>query len=120
MLEVAYNGLRSVSAVGLEGLRGLRVLQLEGNSIDRVDVQLSDHCPLLRHLSLARNGLRKLDPAVLEGLTELEGLQLEDNQLRLLPLFPSSLTSLRALYLASNRFAELIDIEGWGPRSCPP
>lgn len=106
-LYVAQNKLRKIE--GLEGLPHLRILDLGANRI-RVIEGLQNNTAL-KSLWLGKNKIEQLDG--LDSLTALEQLDVQNNRLTSWscveggPSGLAALLSLRELYLACNRLADV-------------
>ncbi|XP_051005721.1 transforming growth factor beta activator LRRC33 [Acomys russatus] len=99
------------TAAALHTLRGLRTLDLSGNSLTEDVAALFLHnLSSLEAVSLARNTLMRLDDSVFEGLEHLRELDLERNYIFEIEggAF-DGLTELRRLNLAYNNLPCIVD-----------
>ncbi|XP_017901767.1 PREDICTED: negative regulator of reactive oxygen species [Capra hircus] len=99
------------TAAALHGLRGLRMLDLSGNSLtEDMAALMLQNLSSLESVSLARNIIMRLDESVFEGLGRLRELDLQRNYIFEIEggAF-DGLTELRQLNLAYNNLPCLVD-----------
>uniref|UniRef100_A0A8C0AGB1 Transforming growth factor beta activator LRRC33 n=1 Tax=Bos mutus grunniens TaxID=30521 RepID=A0A8C0AGB1_BOSMU len=99
------------TAAALHGLRGLRMLDLSGNSLtEDMAALMLQNLSSLESVSLARNIIMRLDESVFEGLGHLRELDLQRNYIFEIEggAF-DGLTQLRHLNLAYNNLPCLVD-----------
>ncbi|KAL0281169.1 UNVERIFIED_CONTAM: hypothetical protein PYX00_002234 [Menopon gallinae] len=102
-LDLSGNRIREVSDHSFSGAGYILKLDLSGNEIDRIGEWALR--PSLLHLNLAGNKIFHIAPESLEGLKNLAYLDLSNNLLMKLPdNFGSTLTKLKYLHLARNKF----------------
>ncbi len=102
-LDLESNYLKSVEH--LEGMPGLRELNISNNELDTLPPTLKS----LQHLILldaSGNGLEQLGPELF-ALTKVQDLDLSRNQLRQLPTGIGNLSSLVRLDLSQNQLTRL-------------
>ena len=117
--EPPRRGHRFAAQGGLPGLTGLAELDLSGNALDHLPVDLFEHLdPSLLTLKLNGNPLGALTAGVFDGLTGIRTLDLSNTGLTELPagLF-AELDRLEVLQLVENRLrafpaAALADVAG--------
>ncbi|KAK9829835.1 hypothetical protein WJX72_008166 [[Myrmecia] bisecta] len=107
-LHLAEAGISNIVALDLSPLTGLRMLDLSGNKLHRVEGL--DSLVSLQELLLARNHIKHVDPLALAGLRRLHKLDLSSNGLRSLANL-ASLTRLHTLHLAGNRISDLAELD---------
>lgn len=100
VLQLGFNQISDISALGLHRLPALKVLYLQGNDVARVSGLES--CHSLRELVLDKNRIKYLDPTSVAGLTSLRELRLQENGLRSLSHL-QGLVSVQVLALGFNR-----------------
>jgi Leucine-rich repeat (LRR) protein len=111
VLQLGYNCISDMSALGLHFLPELKVLFLQGNEISRVS-GLST-CFELRELVLDKNRVKELEAHSLVALTRLRELRIEENGLKSLAHF-TNLVKLQSLYLGFNRIADIAELDKLG------
>ncbi|CDJ38498.1 leucine rich repeat protein, putative [Eimeria tenella] len=108
-LDLSHNSLRHLKGLATAPLENIRVLQLRGNGLSRIEGLLN--CSHLEVLDLSDNRIRRIDPEGFQGVTEtLRCLVMERNGLRSLcglPLLPN----LEELRIAQNRIPDFTQIE---------
>ena len=118
-LSLPGEGIVSLRKADFEGLTGLAELDLSGNALDHLPVDLFEHLdPSLLTLKLNGNPLGALPAGVFDGLTGIRTLELSNTGLTELPagLF-ADLDRLEVLQLVENRLrafpaAALADVAG--------
>ena len=118
-LSLPGEGIVSLRKADFQGLTGLAELDLSGNALDHLPVDLFEHLdPSLRTLKLNGNPLGALTAGVFDGLTGIRTLELSNTGLTELPagLF-AELDRLEVLQLVENRLrafpaAALADVAG--------
>ncbi len=118
-LSLPGEGIVSLRKADFQGLTGLAELDLSGNALDHLPVDLFEHLdPSLRTLKLNGNPLGALTAGVFDGLTGIRTLELSNTGLTELPagLF-ADLDRLEVLQLVENRLrafpaAALADVAG--------
>ena len=108
MLQLGYNCVTDIAALGLERLPELKVLYLQGNEITHVTGL--EGCHALRELVLDKNKIKAIEPGSFVGLTQLQELRIQENGLRNLNGL-QMLVSVQVLALSYNRLAETADLE---------
>lgn len=80
-LDLSHNSLRNLKGLATAPLENIRVLQLRGNGLSRIEGLLN--CSHLEVLDLSDNRIRRIDPDGFQGVTEtLRCLVMERNGLR--------------------------------------
>ena len=118
-LDLSGEGIAGLRKADFEGLTGLTELDLSGNALDHLPVDLFEHLdPSLLTLKLNGNPLGALPAGVFDGLTGIRTLELSNTGLTELPagLF-AELDRLEVLQLVENRLrafpaAALADVAG--------
>ncbi len=118
-LDLSGEGIAGLRKEDFEGLTGLTELDLSGNALDHLPVDLFEHLdPSLLTLKLNGNPLGALPAGVFDGLTGVRTLELSNTGLTELPagLF-AELDRLEVLQLVENRLrafpaAALADVAG--------
>lgn len=108
VLSLAHNGITDMSAVGLEWLPRMRVLNLAQNDISRVTgLARASH---LRSLCLDGNSIRFIEADSFAGCGALVELRLADNNLRTLAHLDVC-RGLQVLAANANRIPELAELD---------
>lgn len=108
-LDLSFNSLRSLKSLAAAPLGSIRVLQLCGNSLTRVEGLGS--CCRLEVLDLSDNRIRRIDPDAFHGAVDtLRCVIMERNGLRSLSGFPF-LPNLEELRIAQNRIPDFTHTE---------
>ena len=115
VLQLGFNQITDISALGLHRLPALKVLYLQGNDIARVTGL--ETCFALRELVLDKNRIKYLDASSLAGLTSLRELRIQENGLRSLSHL-QYLLSLQVLALGFNRISDLPELDKLGCLPC--
>lgn len=92
VLQLGFNRITDIAALGLDRIPELKVLYLHGNEINRI-IGLN-LCTSLRELVLDKNKIKTIDPGSFVGLSDLRELRLQvisDNQTSLSLLFLRSM-----------------------------
>lgn len=108
VLQLGFNQITDITALGLHRMPALKVLYLQGNDISRV-VGL-ETCHSLRELVLDKNRIKYLDAGSFVGLVALRELRMQENGLRSLSNF-QTLESLQVLALGYNRISDLPELD---------
>ncbi|KAL8431212.1 hypothetical protein Efla_000157 [Eimeria flavescens] len=104
-LDLSFNTLRHLKELDGAPLGSIRILELRGNGLTRIEGLLQ--CSRLEVLDLSDNRIRQIEPKGFEGATEsLRCLVLERNGLRSLCGLPC-LPQLEELHVAQNRIPDL-------------
>ncbi|XP_058054149.1 insulin-like growth factor-binding protein complex acid labile subunit [Anopheles bellator] len=91
------------------GLDELRVLNLRGNFIDAIGVEMFKALPRLEELNLGQNRIATLHASAFEGLGNLRVLYLDDNSISTIPtLSLTPLKGLAELFLGTNALFKVL------------
>ncbi|TPX46569.1 hypothetical protein SeMB42_g03636 [Synchytrium endobioticum] len=107
-LNLAGNLINAVSELGLRRSGGLRILNLSGNRITKIDGL--EKLPNLVELNLEFNQIRTVNMDAFCGVPSLRYLSVKENRLRCLQNF-DNLTSLKVLNLGCNRIQDTLDFD---------
>ncbi|XP_026191375.1 uncharacterized protein LOC34621459 [Cyclospora cayetanensis] len=108
-LDLSYNSLRHLRGLACAPLGCIRILELRGNGLSKIEGLTS--CCRLEVLDLSDNRLRRIEPEGFQGASEtLRCLVLERNGLRSLYGFPF-LPNLEELRIGQNRIPDFTQTE---------
>ncbi|XP_026650072.2 transforming growth factor beta activator LRRC32 isoform X1 [Zonotrichia albicollis] len=114
VLDLSVNNLEShMASWYISNLTSLRVLDLSGNMMTKLQAGTFRSSPRLRQLDLSHNYIREIQEGTFEPLEELEVLNLALNSLHCISGF--SLTQLQVLNLSHNTLELFSEEEGAEP-----
>ncbi|UPR04217.1 leucine-rich repeat domain-contataining protein [Chloropicon primus] len=108
VLQLGGNQIHSVKGLQLAGLRSLKTLFVQDNSISKIDGLVK--LPNLQELILDGNRIKYLESTSLQHIRGLRELRLDDNGLRSLQHLCVS-SNIVVLHAANNRISDIVDID---------
>ena len=108
VLQLGGNQIASIKGLQLAGLRNLKTLFIQDNTVSKIDGLVK--LPSLQELILDGNRIKYLESTSLQHIRGLRELRLDDNGLRSLQHLCVS-SNIAVLHAANNRISDIVDID---------
>ena len=105
VLDLGNNYISAVGGAQLAGMKQLFSLRLEGNVLTEVTHDMLSALPHVRILNLSGNRIQRVEPGAFESSGAMEAIRLDANQLTQIDGLFGSLSRLRWLNVSDNRIS---------------